>query len=67
MTMLTHPTSARWLDQPNARGSDVSNPASHVAMIKRCIKFAGALALIVIAVAAVASIKLAIYYPHYFH
>jgi hypothetical protein len=41
--------------------------SSHVATIKRLVKFAGALALIAITAVGVAAIKLAIYYPHNFH
>lgn len=55
------------LNNAHATMQTDTTASSHVAMIKRLVKFAGALALIAIAVAAVAAMKLAAYSPYYFH
>jgi predicted butyrate kinase (DUF1464 family) len=68
MSVLTHsPDVFRALrEQPNAAGARPGT-SSHIAMIKRFAKFTLALAGLAIVATAIASLKLAIYWPRLFH
>jgi hypothetical protein len=63
MSVLTHSPNLFRGFRSEARGS--ARSASHVAVIKRFAKFAGALLMMALAVATVGGIKLAFYWPHF--
>lgn len=66
MTMLTY-TRGLHVPQQNATANRALDGASHVAALKRFAKFVMGLAVIVLVVAAVGAIKLAIFFPRFFH
>jgi hypothetical protein len=65
MTMLTHARTPHDLRGYDAQATGASIGAPHLAMIGRFARFVLTLAGFVIAVTAVASLKLAIYLPIY--
>lgn len=68
MSVLTHSPDTFQL-HGSSKATIAAQPAasSHVEMIKRFAKFAGALLVMALAVAAVGGIKLAFYWPHFAH
>lgn len=67
MTMLTHARSPHDLQGHDAHAAGASIGAPHLAMIGRFAKFVLTLAGFVIVITAIASLKLAIYFPGFFH
>jgi len=68
MSVLTCPSDvSRALHKQPQRTLAQRDMSSHVAMLKRFAKFTLALVGFAIAVTAIASAKLAIYWPHHFH
>ena len=67
MTMVTH-TNARQMPQGRGVGAVASfHPASHVAMIKRFVKFTLSAALVAIVVTAIMAIKVVAWFPPFHH
>ena len=71
MSVFSHTQDAlpafRGMREAKNNSQSTTAPSSHVAMIKRFARFALTLAGFVTVVTAIASLKLAIYLPQFFH
>jgi hypothetical protein len=66
MTMMTHTHNPRLL-QNHSSTADVSNAASHLAMIKRFAKFVLAMTLFAVVLVGIMAIRVVAWFPPFHH